>query len=96
MKNHGAPDVAFNGGCVKIAPKGTKIRFVLPHFVPPRFPLTLKHGESMTVLMELSTLEEALRQQYGKFNWMKIRAEVTDQLERLHTSKWTWYQLPRK
>ena len=93
VSNHGNTSVAFGGGSTALRVKGAKNLFVIPQPVGQPLPHTLSPGTSMTLLADLAALKDAVRDHYGNVDEVPIRAEVRDQLERVHVSRWTPFQV---
>jgi hypothetical protein len=88
VANHGSTSVSFSGGCAGIRLKGATNLFVIPQPWGQSLPHTLTAGTSMTLLADFAALKHAIRQQVGDLDKVQVRAEVRDQLERVHVSEW--------
>jgi hypothetical protein len=96
VANHGHVAVAFGSGSVALRVKGSRYRMVVPQPVGQALPHTLSGGTSMTVYADWNELKEAVRRQYPDEDEVLVRAEVTDQLERVHVSGWRRFNFKRK
>jgi hypothetical protein len=93
IANHGNHSVTFSGGCAALRVKRSKSVFLIPRPMGQQLPHPLAHSNSMMLMALLGAMKEAVKGQYGNVRRVKLRAEVRDQLSRIHASKWHSFDL---